>query len=333
MGNKISARQLCVAGFTGLLTLSAAAAGLDWRGALLAVPVVVLAVWAGYAAAKRRGGLLGGTGGIAGKLLALLYIMWGVFAAGVVQALCAQRMSNAGGQSGPFWPMVLAAVPMLWLSVGKPEAFARAAEIFYLAMMAAVVIICLLGVREVEWRWLLEPGSGLGRSVFTAAGIGCMGVYALLLWNGEGEGEGKRWLGWTAAGGLVLAALSALTVGSLSPALTARVEQPFFVMTVGLGRTARTEALAAMVWLVSDVTLLGLLLQSCRGLWKRLGLGGEKAVGAVLTAAAFALALCVTRFWDPEELARTVVPAGGLLLGGAGPVLLWLLGRKGAREK
>lgn len=329
MNNRISARQLCVAGFTGLLSLSAAAAGLDWRGALLAIPAVSLAMCAAASAAERNGGLLKGVSGGLGKALAVIYIGWGVFAAGTALALCGQRMSGAGGQSGPFWPTLLAAVPVLWLAAGKAEAFARAGEIFYLAMLAVVAFVALLGAGQVEWKWLMAEGESVWRSLFTAAGIGCMGVYAVLLWNGKRAGERKRWAVWPAAGAAVLALLSALTVGSLSPALAAHVERPFFVMTVGLGRTARTEALVAMLWLAADVTLLGLLLQTCRGLWRDvLGLPGGKWAGIALTAAATALALWGERAWNAEELLRTAVPAGGLLLGGAAPVLLFLLGKK-----
>lgn len=323
MNNRMSARQLCAAGFTGLLSLSAAAAWVDWRGALLAVPVVALAVCAAFSAGGRTGGLLKGT---LGKPLALLYIVGGLCAAGVVLALCGERTGTAGGQSGPLWPTVLAALPVLWLAAGKPEAFARAAEIFYLAMLAVLVFVFLLGAGQVEARWLLAPGAGIGRSFLTAAGLGCIGVYAALLWNGEGEGLG---MGWPAAGTLVLAGMSALTVGSLGPALAGSRERPFFLMTVGLGRTARVESLAALLWLVSDVTLLGLLLQACRGLWKDvLALPGERAAGAVMTGAALALALAIERAGAAEALAADILPVGGLALGGLLPVLLWLLGRR-----
>lgn len=325
MKNQISARQLCTAGFAGLLSLSAAAAWLDWRGALLAVPVVILSMCAACAGAKQAGGLLKNPGG---KPLALLYIVWSVLLAGTVLALCGTRMSGAGSGSGPLWPTVLAALPALWLAVGKPEAFARAAEIFYLAMLAVLAFLALLGADQVELRWLLAPGAPLLTSFVTAAGIGCTGVYALLLWNGRGEGEGRRFLGWSAAGMLTLAGMAVFTVGSLSPALAGSTARPFFLMTVGLGRTARAESLTALLWLAADVTLLGLLLQSARGLWRDvLGLRGEKWAGAACTAAALAAAQALERFGDPERLLRGVIPAGGLLLGGAVPVLLWALGK------
>lgn len=333
MKNQISARQLCTAGFAGLLALSAAAAWLDWRGALLAVPVVALSVWAAYAGARQAGGLLKNPGG---RPLALLYIVWGVFLAGAGLALCGTRMSGAGSGSGPLWPTMLAALPVLWLAVGKPEAYARAAEIFSLAMLAVLAFIALLGAGQVELRWVLAPGASLLSSFLTAAGIGCTGVYALLLWNGRGERERRRFLAWSAAGTLVLAGMAAYTVGSLSPALAGSVKRPFFLMTVGLGQTARVESLTALLWLASDVTLLGLLCQSARGLWRDvLGLAGEKWAGAACTAAALAAALVLERYGAPEALLRVVIPVGGLLLGCAGPVLLWALGkiRKGPVEE
>lgn len=323
MENRISLRQLCAAGFTGLLSLFAAA-WMDWRGALLAVPVVTASMCAAFAGAKRAGGLLENPGG---RLLTVIYMVWGVFLSGTALALCGQRISGAGARGGPLWPTVLAALPVLWLAVGKPEAFARAAEIFYLTMLAVLAFIFLLGVKQVETRWLLAQGESLGRSVLTAAGLGCCGVYAALLWNGQGKAEAGRWLRWTAAGGLVLAAMAALTAGSLSPALAGTVERPFFLMTVGLGETARTESLVALLWLAADVTFLGLVLQCCRALWHKVtGWSGGRVAGAVLTAAVLALALLQERFGAPEKLLGDVIPLGGLILGSLVPVLLWGVG-------
>lgn len=324
MKNRISGRQLSTAGFTGLLALSAAAAWIDWRGVLLAIPVVVLFMGVAYMGAKRAGGLLKNPGG---KPLALVYIGWSIFLAGAVLALSGTRMSGAGSGRGPFWPTVLVALPVLWLAVGKAEVFARAGEIFYLAMLAVLVFVGVLGADQVELRWVLARGETLVTSFVTAAGIGCTGVYAVLLWNGRGEREGRRFMGWSAAGMLVLGVMAVYTVGSLSPALAGNTARPFFLMTVGLSRTARAESLTALLWLAADVTLLGLLVQGVRELWRDvLGLRGEKWVGAVSTVGALGVALILERIGAPEGLIRGVIPVGGLILGGAVPVLLWVLG-------
>lgn len=330
MNNRISARQLCVASFTGLLSLSAAAAGIDWRGALLAVPVVLASVWAAVSAARRTGGLLCAPRGWWRRPLAVLYIIWGIFAAGTVLALCARRLAQTNGRENElFWLTVLAALPALWMAVSKAEAFTRAAELFYLVMLVVTVAVAVLGVRQVEWRYVWTQGENLWTSMFTAAGLGCMSVYAVLLWNGKGGGEAKRWLSWCGGGAIVLAGLSALAVGCLSPALAECVEHPFFLMSVGLGSTARTEALVATLWLTADVTLAGLLLQAGRGLWRDvLTLPGERSVGAAFTLAALVLAVWETQLQDPAGLLRVVLPAGGLLLGGAVPLLVRAAGQR-----
>lgn len=328
MKNPISVRQLCVTWFTALLALAAAAGGVDWRGALLAVPVAALAAWAGCSAARRTGGLLRGASGFCGKALSILYIVWGVWTAGLALALCGERLA-AAGHGGAGWQMALAALPVLWLAVSKADAFVRAGEIFYLAMLVTAAAVLLLGAGQVEWRWLLKEGAGIWPSFLTAAGIGCMGVYALLLWDGKERGESGRWVRWALAGGLVLAAMAAVTAGSLSPALADAVERPFFVMTVGLGRTARAEALVAVLWLMSDVTLAGLMLHGGRSLCKNtLGWRREKIAGAALWAAALAVGFCVECFWEPERLLYDVLPWGGVLLGGIGPAALWVFGKK-----
>lgn len=328
MKNQISVRQLCVTGFAALLAPAAAAAGLDWRGALLAVPVVMLAVWLAAGAAGRDGGLLGGLSRGWRGVLALVYLGWGLLAAGTGLALCGQRLAASAG-GGTFWLTVLAALPVLWLAAGKPEAFARAGEIFYLVMLAVMIAIVLLGAGQAEWKYLWKETGRIGTSFVTAAGVGCLGVYAVLLWNGKEKGETGRWVRWSCAGGLALAVMAALTVGSLSPALAGAVERPFFVMTVGLGQTARTEALAACLWLAADTAFAGLMLQSGRALWGEVcKSGGGKWTGAALTAAALGLALWEERRGAPEELVKGALAWGGLVLGAGVPGAVQLLGRK-----
>ena len=121
-----------------------------------------------------------------------------------------------------------------------------------------------------------------------------------------------------------MAGMAALTAGSLSPALAGTVERPFFLVTVGLGETARVESLAALLWLTADVAFLGLVLQCCRGLWRDvLALGGENWAGIGLAALSLGTALSLEEFGDPEEVLRCVIPPGGLIVGSAVPLLLW----------
>ena len=52
--------------------------------------------------------------------------------------------------------------------------------------------VTLLALRPLEVAYLFREGAGFWSSIRTAAGIGCLSIYAVLLWNGEGTGETKR---------------------------------------------------------------------------------------------------------------------------------------------
>ena len=69
-------------------------------------------------------------------------------------------------------------------------------------------------------------------------------------------------MGWLLAAAVSTAALSFVTAGALSPALAVQAEDPFFLMTAALGRTARVEGLASSLWLLPDLVYLGLLARS-----------------------------------------------------------------------
>ena len=81
------------------------------------------------------------------------------------------------------------------------------------------------------------------------------------------------------------AALSFVTAGALSPALAVQAEDPFFLMTAALGRTARVEGLASSLWLLPDLVYLGLLARS----WQWSGTKQDlRPVAAVIVGAAMA---------------------------------------------
>ena len=324
MKNGLSARQLAVASFTGLLSPAAAVAGLDWRGALLAVPVVLAAAWCWGGLGDGGRGWLEWWRGAGGKLLSLPYIVWALLFASAVLASAGARITAPDG-NGAGWVCLLVWLPVLWMARGKPSAFGRAAEMFYLAMGAALVLVLLFGGMQVRSQWLLAQTGALWPSFLTAAGVGCSGVAAVLLWDGGKEGEPQRWLPWSGATALAAALLAAVTVGVLSPALAAAQARPFFVMTVGLGKTARVEGLVSAIWLLADVTLLGLLLQCARRLWSALGLPWTRGAPWVLALIVLGGALALQRTDLAGVLLRTVVPACGLVLGGLIPALacLW----------
>ena len=116
----------------------------------------------------------------------------------------------------------------------------------------------------------------------------------------EEPGGARRGLVWLGALGVLSAALAALTAGLLSPAVAARLDEPFFAAAGLLGDSARLEGLVSALWLLPDLTLAGLLSRS----W------GEKQrpAAAVLAAAGTALTGIV------RILPGAVLPLGCLAL-------------------
>lgn len=324
----MSARQLAVASFTGLLAPAAAVAGLDWRGAVLAVPVVLLAAWCW----RRLGDWTSGWRGLGWKLPTLIYIVWLLLFAGTVLAASAERVTAPEGR-GVEWVALLVALPALWLAVVKPAVFGRAAEIFYLAVGAALVFVLVFGGMQVKLGRLLEDTEGFWMGFAAAAGVGCCGIVGVLLWDDRGEREKTKWGRWSGALTVALALMSGVTTGVLSPALASEQERPFFVMTVGLGQTARVEGLVSASWLLADVTLLGLLLQCGKKLWRVLGLKWERGVPWVLAAAVVGIALWFLRAGRSGAWLRGVVPVLGLLLGGVFPLMGLLCAKWRKRKK
>ena len=326
---KPTARQLAAAAFTGSLSLAAAVAGLDWRGALLAVPVVLASAWCWTRLGRGTGGWAGSWHGFGGKVLSIIYIVWVLALAGAVLAAAGSRMTVPDGRREG-WVSLLVWLCALYLAQGRPDAFGRAAELFRIAMTAALVVVVAFAAVQVKGRWLLAETGTLLPSFLIAAGVGCCGVAAPLLWEG-GEQDARHWLRWGGAGAVAVVALSAVTVGALSPALAAGQTRPFFIMTVGLGRTARIEGLVSAVWLLADVTLLALLLHAGRRLWSVLGLPWTKGAPWVLSLVALGLSLAMQGAGLAELLLRGPLPLTGLVLGGGLPVLacLWQKYREG----
>lgn len=258
--DRLSLRQLLVTAFTGGLAPAAAAAGRSWQGALLALPVLLLAGWGLSALAPRWARLEGKP---AGKALHILYMVWGAALLSRGLARCAGRVARVGGsgESERVWLVLLLAALLIWAVSGKPAAFFRGAEIFYLGMAAAAAALLVWGAFRVKPEYLAVPTESMWSGFLSAMETGGTFLFALPYMNrtaADPEGA-RRTAGWLGALALTAALAGLVTAGVLSPAVAAESEEPFFLMTATLGRSARIEGLASALWLLADVTYLGLL--------------------------------------------------------------------------
>ena len=254
---KLSPRQLAVAVLAGGLSAGAAAAGrADWRWLLACVPVGVLAGWLVLHRVGCRP---------LHPALRVLYAIWAVvLMAGALERTAGRIWSAAGGQGEIRWLMALLALPLIWMGWGKAAAFFRAVEIFWLAAGVTAVAVLLLGAPRMNWTWALEPAGGWMESVGAGVAVLSTGLFVIpYIYKVEAEpGSVHRGLLWLGALGLLSAALALLTAGLLSPGVAARLDGPFFVAAGLLGDSARLEGLISALWLLPDLTLIGLLSRS-----------------------------------------------------------------------
>ena len=292
---KLSPRQLAVAVMTGGLSAGAAAAGrADWRWMLAAVPVGLIIGWLLLRRAGHRP---------LHPVLNVVYGVWGTVLMAEVLGRTADRIQTASGsRENTGWLLVLLAVPLIWMGWGKAAAFFRAVEILWLAVLVTVGAILLLGLPRVDWRWVMEPAGSWWESMLAGAGVLSAGLFVLPhLGQVQAEPGGThRGLVWLGALGVLSAALAALTAGLLSPAVAAQLDAPFFAAAGLLGDSARLEGLASALWLLSDLTLAGLLAHA----W------GKRRWPALAVIAALGLALTGILGRLPEFTA----PAGCLIL-------------------
>lgn len=339
--DRISMRQLMVLLFLGQLSpgihlisgrLARRAGAAGWLAPLGALLLLLVLGWL---AARLTGdlpegqgladGLRAAFGTWGGRLAATLYIMWGFLLLTVELRLYGERMTTVspGGTGRWFFLLALAAV-LAWMVSGKLSAFARAGEIFYLAMLLLLAVVAGAGLLQVDGLNLLPVSSreltGVPAAALEAAALLSQGVYAgfLLPHMLRRSEDGKTLRRWTAALCLTLALLQLVVLGGLGAALTVRSEVPLFVLTRDMsigGAVQRLEGLTLSLWVLSDLVLLGVLLFSlCRLLEWLL-----KLRGSFLPAVLLGAALAVGELGFPEgrslqEFSAAVLPAGNFLL-------------------
>ena len=347
----LSLRQMMVLLTTALLALATdllpaltaqRAGSAGWLVALGALPFLLIALWAA-AGISRGGGLRRTLGRVPGSILILIYMIWTLLTLALSLRLSGARLAETYGERPAFLCTVALLAVAVWMGLGKTSAFARAGEIFYLALAVALAGVLFLAAFKVE-------GSNFCLSGSEAAALpGCSVATAGLLLNifpasalgrkvTVSTHNGRRAVWWTVVFCIVITLLLGAVIGCMGPRLTARLSAPFFIMVQGLGVKGafqRTEALFVALWALSDLTLAGLLLHSWRELVDQLR-PGKWSRWSILPAAAAALAGGWLLFPEAEKariFCREILPAFGLIFGLSCPLLVQILLRTRKKEK
>lgn len=268
-------------------------------------------------------GLAGALAGSLGCWSLYLYIIWCVLLLALRLHLAAGRLLDTGERDGSGWFFLLVLAGLaLWIGCGQIDALGRTGEIVLGVLTVTGGVVLLLALPQIKGKNLLSClnfQSGWVREAMGNAGnvLGC-GLFAAFLVDPE-ERDRRRWLRWTTAGSLVLAAAQSIVLGCFGPRLAASLEKPFFHLAKGVGvRGAfqRVESLVAALWTFGDLILLAGVLWAARRIVKRINPGTDDrkaAVGVLVLAAA--AALIFGKEQRLVELAQSLVPVSSLVLG------------------
>lgn len=268
---RCTVRQLGVALFAALLApasalpaLLARGGALGWLAPLLVLPVAAFVVW--------RVGKLGPNGltpvlrGPLGKLTLTLYYIWALALSALTAGSCVDRLNRTDYGSAPPWLLAVALAAVCAYLIRKgPGTFFRSAQLFYLVLLATLILLLILGAANLKGANLVPQGwsdlAGAVQGVVpTGASLSVAALAAFFPRERRRKGESPLWR-WLAGWCIGAAALFLLTVGTLGSQLTAKAPLPFFLALQGLGFSGgfqRLEALTTAVWVLSDLTLLGL---------------------------------------------------------------------------
>lgn len=329
----LSIRQMMVLLVTALLApasdllpvLSAQkAGGGGWLTVLGALPLLLIALWAVSGVIRDRGaGQM--LGGLPRYIIIMVYLTWTLLTLMLSLRLCRARLSVIYGEGPAFVFTLVLLIVAVWMGLGKTSALARAGEVFYLALAVALAGVLFLSVFKVEGENLLlsaEEAAALPEGSVAAAGLLLNILPAAVLGKKVSvkPRNTHRAVGWTVAFCIVITLLLGAIIGCAGPQLTARLPAPFLTMVQGLGIKGtfqRTEALAAALWTLSDLTLAGLLLHTWRDLASQLH-GGKWSRWSILPVAAAAIVGGWMFFASVDEtriFCCRVLPVIGLILG------------------
>ena len=316
----------------------------SWIAPLIALPVILILILllSEFMKMRRNGEGLGelilrtggsGLGSIALILLAAFMLFDGGF---ILRSAAVRFTATIFPSSGPWFFMVIMLGMAAAASLGSVKALPRAARVFAPILTAVLILTLVFAFSSVDKAKLLPVSRSDTADLFLSSLI-VVEIYAGILTFAavledqcpRKRGRFKSHVLWTILTCLLLTVLSAVIIGSYGATLTAKLSSPFFSMTrdVTLFRTVeRIEALVAALWVMSDFTLLALLLISA-GHLLRLVLGHKPEsddvpmlsmangrwlipVCAALTAAA--AAFIPTQQEQLEFISEYIVPAVNL---------------------
>lgn len=273
-------------------------------------------------------------GPVPGRIALGLYTIYMSLYAGFVLRSGADRFLAAVYPDSPLWVLGLALLlPVIPAVLGPAKPVGRMAELtapFLLGLLLSVFLFALPGVQWEELSLADATPRGILRGSFPLLDALSVSVF-LLFWEDRAESGGRQ-KGFLLPSGL-LGALGVLlcltTVGTFGPALTEKMNYPFFVMIRSVSifqLLERAETFIVAQWVITDYVLLNVLFRAAADTAKR-SLAPHQppsrwwALPCLILSLGCAL-LCAGDAFRLRALSRTWVPLVNGCAAGLVPFLL-----------
>lgn len=204
-------------------------------------------------------------GGLAGKGILFIYMVWFQLLFTLRIRLSAQRLLSGGSRDGAVWFFLFVLGGMsLWMAHGTLGGLGRTAQLFFLMLTLTAGGVLLLSLGRMEegnwltvWEYSPEGAAGLLWPGLQAVGYG---LFAGFLWEPPVQKRVLRtWLYWCMGTAAALMGMQLIIMGCFGIRLTESIQNPFFHLakSVGVkGAFQRMESLVTAVWIFSDLLLL-----------------------------------------------------------------------------
>lgn len=282
-------------------------------------------------------------GGLAGKGILLIYMVWFQFLFTLRIRLSAQRLLSGGSRDGAIWFFLIVLGGMsLWMSHGTLGGLGRTAQLFFLVLTLITGSVLLLSLRQIErenwltvWEYSPEDLMSLIWPGLQAMGYG---LFAGFLWEPPAHKRVLRtWLCWCAGTAAVLVGMQLMIMGCFGISLTESMQTPFFHLakSAGIkGAFQRMESLVTAVWVFSDLLLLTGLLWCIRRIGDVLNPRIPSKIEVTVTVLG-GMAIALAAFGgkvSAVRMAQSIAAAGNLFLGVGIPLTAALILKVKNRE-
>lgn len=212
-------------------------------------------------------------GRVCGRLVVVLFLAWLIVYLGFSARVCGERYVASAYENASSFGFVAAVLALAFIGArGTLAALTRSAEVFMLVLVGVLLLVFMMTVKNVRAVNVLPVSWADSVSVVETAAcaldVMSVGVYTVFLSGSMDRSPriGRAKVVYTLILTLLVSGIIFFTLGAYGPELAARLQSPFFALIRNIragGTFERIEAVIIALWVVTDFSLISLVVMAC----------------------------------------------------------------------